>query len=1013
MKLRNKLTIAVVAILANLIIVNFAFAQTATINPSTNLPVNAVSGPSVGPILTKQSYIDSQKDEASCVAFSEKVMSATNGQYKAVYQPLSNALGTIGDVYNTVTSLSVHHCFIVESTFDTTHSADTRTLGAIYLETAIYNSTDGISQSSFTGIQNQAEKDSNAASAWSKVIGWAVSSIVKMLTALVLWLTATSGKLLSYSLSQTAITELPPVVKIGWTLVRDLFNMVFILAIIIMSLATILRRETYNARRLILRLIMVAILINFSQVIVLTIIQAVDNITRMFISHTDITSYWNTMKNIIFPGGAQNLFSSGGVVSDTVQSIAGLLLAVIMMSAFLAMAGLMVVRLIGLYLIIILSPAALTMYILPGTQQYWNTWRSYFVKYLIYAPSAAFLLYLGNLFFKGGANQGIYTGGDSAFNMILIAAFYWMAFYITKTSGIQGAATVAKWADGTSRFVSKYVARGSAAKHAGQFLEKVPVISRFGTGLKKTGENWQKVAQHIEAAPGTAKHALDVAGKDYAKGVAKAGRAQRRVVSKILPFDTESLEKDDVKSWDADEVERVTRSRIESGKLSAADLMDYTGSMSKKAAVAGLIKMYDKHVSGEQKIAKFDDDPAFVNQIEEAINKKSPYKIKLQKLDDPNDKTRTGYYFDGDKVWIQGTKKSKRKGETPETQEKYKTKFDVTERSGIADFLTDDEEVSRQKSLTEKKERYQRSLEAKQALEQSGMDAQTVQLELQNRANTLKDIYAINDFKRIEEEIRADEGDSARIDLRPEQRSLLSRSGQRVILSSKLSGMPDIDMELDEERYVPKEELAKYVKALRETHEMVEEDINRLIAAAEKAGGIQMYRGVERPFSPILSEQLTASRKQEVQVKLRAEQKYRKEGEGIHSLFNLMRRTNENLYRAITDRVINYDSQKFTELANELKKFEEYRSLSNQDLAEEIITNQKLRAKLPQGLQTELESKMGKGSSINTTFRKTRFTTAKAINADNTVAALVSKWEKRSGQKVDNSLHSIKFDSND
>lgn len=50
----------------------------------------------------------------------------------------------------------------------------------------------------------------------------------------------------------------------GWTISRDVANIFFILILLVIAIATILRFETYNAKRLLPKLITVALLINFS-----------------------------------------------------------------------------------------------------------------------------------------------------------------------------------------------------------------------------------------------------------------------------------------------------------------------------------------------------------------------------------------------------------------------------------------------------------------------------------------------------------------------------------------------------------------------------------------------------------------------------------------------------------------------------------------------------------------------------------------------------------------------------
>ena len=62
-----------------------------------------------------------------------------------------------------------------------------------------------------------------------------------------------------------------PVVQIGWTLSRDLANMAFIMVMLVMAFGTVLRLESYGWKKMLPRLVAVAILINFSLKIFISI----------------------------------------------------------------------------------------------------------------------------------------------------------------------------------------------------------------------------------------------------------------------------------------------------------------------------------------------------------------------------------------------------------------------------------------------------------------------------------------------------------------------------------------------------------------------------------------------------------------------------------------------------------------------------------------------------------------------------------------------------------------------
>src|SRR3989344_1353644 len=70
--------------------------------------------------------------------------------------------------------------------------------------------------------------------------------------------------ILEYALELNSTIFQLPAVQIGWTLVRDVANMGFVLGIIVISFATILRSQTYGVKQLLVKLIIAAGAVNLS-----------------------------------------------------------------------------------------------------------------------------------------------------------------------------------------------------------------------------------------------------------------------------------------------------------------------------------------------------------------------------------------------------------------------------------------------------------------------------------------------------------------------------------------------------------------------------------------------------------------------------------------------------------------------------------------------------------------------------------------------------------------------------
>src|SRR3989344_2790427 len=103
------------------------------------------------------------------------------------------------------------------------------------------------------------------------ILSIGVDAIYKLLLAIVsiavdfigTILITVAGSIVSYVFSFQKFVSVP-IVQIGWTISRDLANMAFILIMLLIAFGTVLRLEQYSVKKLIPKLVVAALLINFS-----------------------------------------------------------------------------------------------------------------------------------------------------------------------------------------------------------------------------------------------------------------------------------------------------------------------------------------------------------------------------------------------------------------------------------------------------------------------------------------------------------------------------------------------------------------------------------------------------------------------------------------------------------------------------------------------------------------------------------------------------------------------------
>src|SRR3989338_6155640 len=84
-----------------------------------------------------------------------------------------------------------------------------------------------------------------------------------------------------------------PAVTVGWVMVRDVTNMFFVVVLLIISFGTILGLEQYEYKKLLVKLLMAAILVNFSRIISGIIIDVAQVVMITFVNGVAATASGN------------------------------------------------------------------------------------------------------------------------------------------------------------------------------------------------------------------------------------------------------------------------------------------------------------------------------------------------------------------------------------------------------------------------------------------------------------------------------------------------------------------------------------------------------------------------------------------------------------------------------------------------------------------------------------------------------------------------------------------------
>lgn len=194
-------------------------------------------------------------------------------------------------------------------------------------------------------------------------------------------------------------------VTVGWVVVRDICNMFFVLILLMIAFGTILRRESYSVKALLPKLVIMAVLINFSKTICGLIIDFSQVIMLTFVAGFANGSAGNMVKNLGmdkilgFSSGTEGSLNSPEIEKNlSLEAVGGLFLGLICMIVILviiiAMIVTLIARIVMLWIYTIMSPIAYFGAAFPAGQKYASQWWSEFSKNVIVGPVLAFFLYL-------------------------------------------------------------------------------------------------------------------------------------------------------------------------------------------------------------------------------------------------------------------------------------------------------------------------------------------------------------------------------------------------------------------------------------------------------------------------------------------------------------------------------------------------------------------------------------------------------------------------------------------
>jgi len=345
------------------------------------------------------------------------------------------------------------------------------------------------------------------------------------------------------------------IVDVGWPLVRDFINMFFVIALVVIGLATALRIKEYQVQKALPRLIIIAILINFTPVICGLIVDASNILMNFFLE--ELTGF-QLMRNFFgmhVSSFVQSLrpscfFDLGCAASALGKSIVMIVFSLGIPKVFwgaaylfLMYSFLFITRYVMIWALVIVSPIAFFSRIFPDSQRYlfksilgWDEWWKQFIEWSLIGVIAGFFLYLAEqlMMLAPGMISGLppgQGGGGWIGNPIVefvnnflpwmvVLVFLGLGYKITKETSAMGAQGVMKAVDtGIKMVATAAVVAATGGVAAG--------LAAKGLGGMARGAQWMETA--AAKLPGG-----KVWTKPFTKPISWATRGMERAAAPTL-----------------------------------------------------------------------------------------------------------------------------------------------------------------------------------------------------------------------------------------------------------------------------------------------------------------------------------------------------------------------------------------------------------------------------------------------------------------------------------------------
>ncbi len=233
---------------------------------------------------------------------------------------------------------------------------------------------------------------------------------------MVVWLTSWLVHILVYVFGQLLLIAISILIKVcsfnefveadivttGWVIIRDLANLGIVIMMLVIAFGTTLNKNAYKYQTMLPKLLVSAILINFSkeitgllislsQYLMMYFVHAFENIAAGNITYgLGIDDMLSVRKAVRSAGGGAEI-NDWNVLGALIMSMVMLAVA---LGVVLTMALMLLRRIVAFWMLLIMSPIYFVADLIPPAKEYASQWKKELTDNLVKGPTLAFMFWL-------------------------------------------------------------------------------------------------------------------------------------------------------------------------------------------------------------------------------------------------------------------------------------------------------------------------------------------------------------------------------------------------------------------------------------------------------------------------------------------------------------------------------------------------------------------------------------------------------------------------------------------